>query len=79
MTMDRWTWHDTAIVCVALIVLGGLAALIAQPVPPPPVRLNTLQLDTIGCGHVARCTPITRPRWMSDNPFFAAPGSTETR
>jgi hypothetical protein len=77
--MNRWTLEDAA---WAIVVLSIGALLIAASLRgdrvAPCHAPRAVPMDTVPCGHLTRCTPTTRARWMSDHPF-AAPRRPETR
>jgi hypothetical protein len=75
--MRDWSWWDTLLVLAAMIVTA-LTITAARGAEIPPVRYDYIPLDTVGCGHLERCVPRERVRWMSHNPF-AATRRTETR
>jgi hypothetical protein len=71
--VSRWTWTDTLVVAVLawLIATGVLVWQQSRIVPVAPNPEYPIALDTVGCGHVARCVPSVRARWMSGNPVGA--------
>jgi hypothetical protein len=67
--MSKWTWDDT-IMCIALAALawiGWVAFHAAPDAPPSPPA--AIALDTVPCGHLARCTLRVRARYSTINPF----------
>ena len=83
--MNRYTWTDWFLVAAAVAAVAftlSLRAKMDDRTAPRTVPLDTVSrtvpLDTVPCGHLERCTPRERVRWMSDHPF-AAPRRTETR
>jgi hypothetical protein len=76
--MSKWTWDDT-IMCIALAALAwiGWVAFHAAP-DAPPMPPAAIALDTVPCGHLARCTLRVRARYSTINPF-AATGRVEAR
>jgi hypothetical protein len=76
--VNRWTWHDTLLVCAATMLTLALAAsLRADGAATCAPRGRAIPLDTVGCGHLEDCTPLVRVRWMSDNPFAASAAWSE--
>jgi hypothetical protein len=51
------------------MIVTALTITAARGAEIPPVRYHSIPLDTVGCGHLERCTLRERVRWMSDNPF----------
>jgi hypothetical protein len=78
--MNRWMLEDAAWAIVVLSI-GALliaASLRGDRVAPCQAFAQAVPMDTVPCGHLTRCTPTERARWMSEHPF-AAPRRTETR
>jgi len=65
--MSPWTWEDT--LWLAIVLGVWLFALTYEPPRPTPARQSVIPTDTIGCGHLEKCVPRERVRWMSHNPF----------
>jgi hypothetical protein len=69
--MSRWTLEDAAWAVVVLSI-GALliaASLRGDRVAPCQAFAQAVPLDTVPCGHLTRCTPTERARWMSENPL----------
>jgi hypothetical protein len=69
--MSRWMLEDTAWAVVVLSI-GALliaASLRGDRVAPCQAFAQAVPLDTVPCGHLTRCTPTGRARWMSENPL----------
>jgi hypothetical protein len=69
--MNRYTWTDWLLVAAAIAAVAFTLSLRAKmdDRTAPGTVSRTVPLDTVPCGHLERCTPLVRVRWMSDNPL----------